>query len=62
MRVHKNFTCHFLVYPVKFAYIVEQIEKKYEEKNRFRVYFLIVGNNIVLSSKYCSRFVGVVFR
>ena len=37
-------------------------EMKYEEKNRFRVHFLIVGNNIVLSSKYCSRFGRVVFR
>ena len=34
---------------------------KYEEKNRFRVHFLIVGNNIVLPSKFCSRFGGVVF-
>ena len=52
----------FLVYLVKLLYIVEQIEMKYEEKNRFRVHFLIVGNNIVLPSKFCSRFGGVVFR
>ena len=35
---------------------------KYEEKNRFRVHFLIIGKYIVLSSKYRAGVSGVVFR